>query len=169
MGTAGCLVLAEDHPSAADIAFGLALRAYDFPHHKTGDKKGIGPVTIMVATPDAIAAAYADMAALADGVFFTRDLVNEPANILTTYEFAERLHALRDLGLEVEVLDEEQLAHLGMNLLLAVGQGSESPSKVVVMQWKGGAADAAPWPWSARAWSLTPAASRSNPPAAWKR
>jgi len=77
-------------------------------------------------------------------VHFTRDLVNEPANILTTEEFAHRLTALRDLGVEVEVLDEEQLTHLGMNLLLAVGIGSESPSKVVVMQWKGGEPDAAP-------------------------
>ena len=63
--------------------------------------------------------------------------------MLTTTEFAERLAGLRDLGVEVEVLDEPELEALGMRTLLAVGQGSESPSKVVVMQWKGGG-DAAP-------------------------
>ena len=43
---------------------------------------------------------------IADGVFFTRDLVNEPSNILTTTEFASRLEGLKDLGVEVEVLEE---------------------------------------------------------------
>jgi leucyl aminopeptidase len=76
-------------------------------------------------------------------VFFTRDLVNEPANILTTDDFAARLAAMHELGLEVEILEEEQLTRLGMGALLGVGQGSESPSKVVVMRWNGGG-DAAP-------------------------
>lgn len=144
LGKSGCLVVAEGHSRTADIAFGLALRAYDFADHKSAEKTAIGPVRFMVTTPDAVAASYADAAAMAEGVFLTRDLVNEPSNVLTTTEFANRLEALRDLGLEVEVLDEAKLAELGMRLLLGVGQGSESPSKVVVMQWKGGAADAAP-------------------------
>ena len=76
---------------------------------------------------------------MAEGVFFTRDLVNEPANVLTTDDFAARLAAMQELGLEVEILEEDELAKLGMGALLGVGQGSESPSKVVVMQWKGGA------------------------------
>ena len=142
LGKDGCLVLADSHPRAAEVAFGLTLRAYDFCDHKTGEKKTLGPVTVMVSAPTAVAATYADLAALADGVFFTRDLVNEPANVLTTHEFAQRLTGLRDLGVEVEVLDEEQLSHLGMRLLLGVGQGSETPCKVVVMQWKGGADEA---------------------------
>jgi len=144
VGTPGCLVVTETHPRAADVAFGLTLRAYEFAHHKTAEKKATGPVTLTAVAHHQTETAYAEMAAVAAGVHFTRDLVNEPANILTTYEFAHRLAALRDLGLDVEVLEEEQLQHLGMNLLLAVGQGSESPSKVVVMQWRGGAADAAP-------------------------
>ena len=58
--------------------------------------------------------------------------------MLTTTAFAERLEALRELGVEVEVLEEPEFERLGMRMLLAVGQGSDSPSKVVVMQWKGG-------------------------------
>ncbi len=77
-------------------------------------------------------------------MFFTRDLVNMPSNILTTTEFAAQLQGLKDLGVEVEVLEEKDLEKLGMRTLLAVGQGSDSPSKVVVMQWKGGG-DAAPF------------------------
>ena len=59
--------------------------------------------------PEAAEAAFAPLAAQAEGVFFTRDLVSEPANVLTTTEFAERLDGLRDLGVEVEVLDEAEL------------------------------------------------------------
>ena len=76
---------------------------------------------------------------IVDGVFFTRNLVNEPANILTTVEFSKRLQKLSTLGVEVEILEEKQLSDLGMNALLGVGQGSSNPSKVVVMSWKGGA------------------------------
>ncbi len=145
LGAAGATVLAEGHAQAAEIAFGLAMRAYDFTPHKTGEKKGLGPVTMMVANPEAVAAAAAPGAAVAEGVFFTRDLVNEPANVLTTYDFAARLAAMQELGLEVEILEEEQLERLGMGALLGVGQGSESPSKVVVMQWNGGEKGAAPF------------------------
>ena len=63
--------------------------------------------------------------------YMTRDLTNEPANVLTTTEFADRLAEMKDLGLEVEVLEEDKLAELGMRTLLSVGQGSVSPSKVV--------------------------------------
>jgi leucyl aminopeptidase len=132
------LVLAEGHARAADIAFGLAMRAYDFDSHKTGEKTTPGPVTLMATNPEAVAKAAAPMAAVAEGVFFTRDLVNEPANILTTHDFAARLAAMQELGLDVEILEEEDLTKLGMRALLGVGQGSESPSKVVVMQWHGG-------------------------------
>ena len=93
---------------------------------------------MIVADAEATARSARDGAALAEGVFFTRDLVNEPANILTTTDFADRLLAMRELGLEVEVLDEDELARLGMRALLAVGQGSEAPSKVVVMRWQNG-------------------------------
>ena len=88
--------------------------------------------------PEALARDAALGAARAEGVFFTRDLISEPANILTTQDFADRLLAMQEIGLEVEVLEEDALAELGMRALLAVGQGSESPSKVVVMRWNGG-------------------------------
>jgi leucyl aminopeptidase len=133
-------VLAGGHARAAEIAFGLALRAYRFTAHLTGkdDTEPMGPVTFMVSKVEQVAGKAEPLAAVAEGVFFTRDLVSDPANVLTTEDFAARLVAMGELGLEVEVLDEAKLKKLGMRALLAVGQGSDSPSKVVVMQWKGG-------------------------------
>ena len=136
------LILAGTIARADEIALGLALRGYDFDAHKTGDHKPAGGVTFMVSKPDEVATAAAPMAALAEGVFFTRDLTNEPANVLTTDDFANRLVAMQALGLEVEVLEEKDLARLGMRTLLSVGQGSDSPSKVVVMSWNGGGKEA---------------------------
>jgi leucyl aminopeptidase len=126
----------------AELALGLVLRGYDFTRHKSAATDTPKDATIMLAKPEEAEAEAAPMMALAEGVFFSRDLVNEPANILTTQDFAERLVALRELGVEVEVLDEDEMTSLGMGALLGVGQGSDSPSKIVVMQWKGGAKEA---------------------------
>ena len=138
LGKSGMLVLAGATARVAEIGFGIAMRAYTYEDHKTGDKAERGDVTIMVNDPEAARGDYAPLAAIAEGAFFTRDLTNAPANDLTTTSFADRLAALSEIGLKVEVLDEDKLAELGMGSLLCVGQGSDSPSKVVVMQWNGG-------------------------------
>jgi leucyl aminopeptidase len=132
----GALVLAQAVRDTGALAEAIALRAYQFAR-KAEAPKAPGPVTLAVKAPAAAQAALDLALVRAGAVHFARDLVNEPANILTTTEFATRLEALRDLGVTVEVLDEPELERLGMRTLLAVGQGSESPSKVVVMQWKG--------------------------------
>ena len=135
-------VIAGGLGRAEEVALGLALRTYNFDIHKSADSKPLGAVTFMVSKPEEVAAAANVGAAVAEGVFFTRDLVNEPANVLTTDDFAARLAAMQELGLEVEILEESDLEKLGMGALLCVGQGSVSPSKVVVMQWNGGGDEA---------------------------
>ncbi|MBO9435269.1 leucyl aminopeptidase [Ruegeria sp. R13_0] len=138
------LVMAGNQVRVEDLAMGIALRSYDFDAHKTKESDAAGSVTISHGKHDEAEAAFAPMYAVADGVRMTRDLTNEPANILTTTEFADRLDEMKSLGLEVEVLEEDKLAELGMRTLLSVGQGSVSPSKVVVMHWNGGDKDDAP-------------------------
>ncbi len=143
-GAKPLLVMAGNQPRIEDLAAGIALRTYDFDAHKTKEPEERGVVTICHSNPDDAEAAFAPLQAVAEGVHMTRDLVNEPANVLTTTEFADRLKEMEALGLKVEVLEEDKLAELGMRTLLSVGQGSESPSKVVVMHWNGGDKDDAP-------------------------
>ncbi|MBU3035704.1 leucyl aminopeptidase [Tritonibacter mobilis] len=143
-GNKALTVKAGNMSRAADLALGLALRSYSFDAHKSADAQTPGTVTIGHNKPEEIEAAFAPLMAVAEGVHMTRDLVNEPANVLTTTEFAARLEEMTALGLEVEVLEEAELEKLGMRTLLCVGQGSASPSKVVVMKWNGGDKDAAP-------------------------
>jgi leucyl aminopeptidase len=82
--------------------------------------------------------------AQAEGMIIARDLVNEPANVLTPEELARRATGLRKVGVAVEVLDEKAMRRLGMNALLGVGQGSENDSRLVVMRWNGGRRGQAP-------------------------
>ncbi len=128
---------------AADLAMGMALRRYEFRKHKTQPENDDSPrvvlaeVVYQVADPEAVKAAFDQKAGIANGVALARDLVNEPANILGPVEFAERCLALEQLGVDVEVLDDEQLKDIGMHAVLAVAQGSERPARVVIMQWQG--------------------------------
>ncbi|PZQ99629.1 MAG: leucyl aminopeptidase [Cereibacter sphaeroides] len=145
LGPSGALVMAEGHPKAAEISLGIALRAYDFTTYRTGEVKVPGEVTMMVGNAESVAAQATSRAALAEGIFFTRDLTNEPGNVLTTNDFAARLAAMQELGLDVEILEEAEMKKLGMNALLGVGQGSVNPSKIVVMQWNGGKKGDAPF------------------------
>ncbi|MCF6232186.1 MAG: leucyl aminopeptidase [Rhodobacteraceae bacterium] len=141
-GDKALLVMAGGMSRAEDLALGLILRDYRFEAHKTAPDTEVGGVTIHHTKADELS--LDTVRAIADGVVMTRDLVNEPANVLTTTEFADRLVEMQTLGLTVEVLDEARLEELGMRTLLCVGQGSDSPSKVVVMMWNGGADGDAP-------------------------
>jgi leucyl aminopeptidase len=143
-GKKALLVMAGNMTRAAEMAQGMALRDYRFDAHKSAPADAIGDIAICHNRADEMELALAPLLAVAEGVRMTRDLVNEPANVLTTTEFADRLCEMKKLGLKVEVLDEDQLEKLGMRTLLCVGQGSDSPSKVVVMQWNGGKKGDAP-------------------------
>ncbi|MDC1275510.1 leucyl aminopeptidase [Ascidiaceihabitans sp.] len=143
-GDADLLMATGNAKYSAQIVFGLAMRDYSFVDHKTSGETTKGAVVVMCGKTDEVMAAASPLIAVAEGAFMTRDLINEPANILTTSEFANRLVDMKSLGLKVQVLDEAELESLGMGTLLCVGQGSDSPSKVVVMEWNGGAVGEAP-------------------------
>jgi leucyl aminopeptidase len=135
--------------AAARLAFGAALRAYRFDKYRTKQKPeqkaSLAAITVAAAAPDKAKQAYKALGAAADSIAFTRDLVSEPANELYPESLAERAAALAGpAGLTVEVLDDNRLRELGMGALLAVGQGSARPPRVVVMQYRGAAADVAP-------------------------
>ena len=141
---------ADAGAAAGQFALGAVLRAYKFDQYKTKKKKddaereGASEIAFGVANVEAARSALAEAEGLAESVLLARTLVNEPANVLTPYEFARRAKELSALGVEVEVFDEQALADIGMRALLGVGQGSEQESLVVVLRWNGGAAGAQP-------------------------
>ncbi|MEQ8267824.1 MAG: leucyl aminopeptidase [Parvibaculum sp.] len=129
--------------AAARVALGAKLRSYRFDKYKTkksddDSKSGLKSVSVMTRAAASARKEYAPLAKVADGMFLTRDLVNEPANILHPGEFAKRARTLSKVGVKIEVLGEAQMKKLGMGSLLGVGYGSQHESQLVVMRWNGG-------------------------------
>ncbi|WDR03580.1 leucyl aminopeptidase [Devosia algicola] len=140
---------ADATPEAiAELVAGVRLRQYRFDKYKSraddDDALGDLQITLHVADVTKVDAAIADRDGTVSGTMLARDLVNEPANVLGTLEFAERASGLSALGVEVEILTPEQMRALGMESLLCVAQGSERPARLVVMQWHGGETGVAP-------------------------
>lgn len=128
---------------AARAGLGVRLGSYRFDRYRTKEPADKKPsiTNIQIATGDVATAqaAFAPLAALADAIAFSRDLVSEPPNVLYPEEFARRVKGLEKLGLEVEILGEAEMAKLGMGSLLGVGQGSVRDSQLAIMKWNGAA------------------------------
>ena len=127
---------------AARIALGAQLRNYRFDKYKTKDKpeqkNSLEQLTVLVAGPAEARRVYERLEPTIGAVFFTRDLVSEPANVLYPAEFARRARELSKLGVKVEILGEAEMKKLGMHVLLGVGQGSPRESQLLVMRWMNG-------------------------------
>ncbi len=141
----------EEGPLA--FALGFSLRSYAFKKYKSKSQAGgesdgetdeaaheTAPLNLRIFSKwgEGLSHGFQKHLAVVKGVHIARDFVNEPANILTPPEFTDRLRALEAEGLGVEVLDERALASLGMNALLAVGQGSSKATSAVILRWDGG-------------------------------
>ena len=128
--------------NVADLAAGILLRAYKFDKYKTKKDedapKAASRITILTSDPAGAKKEFANREAVIAGVFTARDLVNEPANILGTLEFADKAKELAKLGVDVEILTEKEMKKLGMGALLGVAQGSVRPPRMVIMKWNGG-------------------------------
>ncbi len=126
---------------AANVAAGACLRAYRFGKYRTSAKPDERPslksLTLMLEKPAAARKAFAPLASTAASVRVARDLVNEPANVITPQAFADAASGLTALGIKVEALGARKLRQLGLNLMLGVGQGSAHAPQLVILRWNG--------------------------------
>jgi leucyl aminopeptidase len=126
---------------AANIAYGALLRSYRFDKYRTkeaaDDKPALRTLTVMCGDAARARRLHGPMAKVAGGVFMTRDLVSEPANVIYPVSLAARARTLTKLGVKVQVLDKKQMQKLGMGALLGVAQGSANAPRLVVMRWNG--------------------------------
>jgi leucyl aminopeptidase len=127
--------------AACHAAFGATLAAFRFDKYRTKEKPEEKPalktLTVLCDDPSGARAAFGPAKAVAEGVVMTRRLVSEPANIIYPESFCEAAAELSDLGVSVEVLDEEKMRKLGMGALLGVAQGSARPPRLLVMEYRG--------------------------------
>ncbi len=137
----GCKL--SDAEIATHVAIGFKLKSYRFDKYKTklkaADKPSLTSVTIATNDSREAEKAYGIQDKVLDGTFFTRDLVNEPGNVIEPESYAKLIDkTLAPLGVKIEILGEKEMAKLGCGSLLSVGQGSVKESKMVIMKWEGG-------------------------------
>ena len=126
---------------SANAAYGALLSSYRFDKYRTQEKAEAKPSirTLKFASRNAVEARgmFTMKHRVADGVFFARDLISEPPNVIYPTTLARQARSLTKIGVKVEVLDEKQMAKLGMGALLGVGQGSANKPRLVIMRWEG--------------------------------
>ncbi len=135
-------------PSAAAAARFAAAglqRAWRYDAYRTKlaetSKPSLTTFTIAGA-PEGTDAAWTDQSAVSGGMDLTRWLVTSPPNILYPESFVEKVTKdVEGLGLEITVLDEAQMAELGMGSLLSVIQGSRREARLLALKWNGAASD----------------------------
>ena len=82
---------------------------------------------------------------LGESVNLTRRLVNLPPNHIYPESVAQEMQQLADeVGLGIEIWDEERLIEENCQALLAVARGSVRKPRLVILNYKGGAEDQAP-------------------------
>jgi leucyl aminopeptidase len=123
------------------VAEGLELGAYRFTKYLTGDRKPKSTLAeVVVAVPGKVSAqAKKDVTlgqGIAAGVNLSRDLSNEPPNVLTPAALATAAQAAaKEHGFQIQVFDFKEIKRRGMQLLQAVGQGSIHEPRFVHMSY----------------------------------
>ncbi|MGB3712206.1 MAG: leucyl aminopeptidase [Erythrobacter sp.] len=132
--------LSGEEAAAALLALRLRGWRHDAYRTKLPEEKKVTLETVhVIGAPDGTQEAWKDAEAVAKGSEFTRKLVTEPANVLYPESFVEMCReAFEGTGAKITVLDEPEMERLGMNALLGVGQGSERPSRLLAIEWRGG-------------------------------
>lgn len=119
---------------------GLLLAAYRFSAHKSKQEEK-PPVEVDILAGENLAAVQETVhqaELLAQAVNLARGWAHEPPNVINPVTLAERVQELgQRLGLKVTVFDDHQLAEMGAGALLAVGQGSQTPSRLIVIEYPG--------------------------------
>jgi len=135
---------------ASHLAHGAAMGQYRFGKYRTvieGPATGQGELIIRTRAGGAAGADYrAQWQPVSNAVRFARDLVTEPANVIWPQTFVDRTReAFASVpGVTIEVLDVPAMERLGMGGMLAVGQGSARPPRLLVVRYQGGRAGDAP-------------------------
>jgi leucyl aminopeptidase len=114
------------------IGEGASLACYRFEKYRSPDEDD------RFAEPETAAVLGGNAKALAEGYAtgecqrWARDIANEPGNVINPAALAKIANDLAfEKGFKIKVFDENELAAMGMNALLAVGKGSASPPRLI--------------------------------------
>lgn len=129
-------------PQELHYLFALALTqaSYGYDEYKSKKNEFVLEQIDLIATHSVLTTEQLQLVqAVQSGQNLARDLGNRPGNICFPEYLADKAIALAaeypDL-LKVTVLDEQQMADLGMGAFLAVSQGSERPGRIISIEYQ---------------------------------
>lgn len=125
-----------------ELVYSAHISLYRFTELKTEQKDSLfNPDALIIGMPDKNAAVQAASFILegendAKTVAFARDLDNLPPNLLFPETFALRASSMaRQVDVKCEILSEATLEAEGFGCMLAVGQGSSHPPRLIVLEY----------------------------------
>ena len=122
--------------AAQAVTEGLLLGNFDGDKYRTDKKNPPVESAALVGFDSAAQQGVERGRIIAESQNFTRELGNEPSNLLTPRLLAERAEAMaREAGLAVDILDEKRIAELKMGALLGVARGSVEPPRLIVLTY----------------------------------
>lgn len=118
---------------------GLLLGSFRFDRYKKKDEQPVNSQVVLHSTqPDTVTTAIWRSQRICAAVNLSRDWSHEPANVINPITLAERAKAVADQsGLGCTILDEKELEAMGAGAIVAVGKGSKTPSRLIILQYPG--------------------------------
>jgi leucyl aminopeptidase len=125
--------------NAAALLTGAALRAWRFDRLRTKPAEDAPVLNRIFGRTDdeRLKKTWARQHAIVHAVAFARDLVTEPANILTPDGFAARLITLTEAGVRMQILRGPALEDAQLTGLIAVGRAAANPPALAILRWRG--------------------------------
>lgn len=129
--------------AAADaIATGIYLAAFDYREYKgaaskeDGEEKAAGTIAVSIVGDSTVKGAVDRAKVICTGQNFARSIASRPANNINPPSLAKVAQGMaREAKLKCRVMDEKELARLGMGGILAVGGGSiQTPPRLIVLE-----------------------------------
>ncbi|MBO6769367.1 MAG: leucyl aminopeptidase family protein [Erythrobacter sp.] len=125
----------------AMAGLGATLGQYRFDRYKSDRTARPSQAITFVGprAPEADASWTGRQSALADGVRFARDVINEPASVIYPESFVARAQALFDgvPNVSIRVLDQADMRRMNMGAIAGVGQGSRRPPRLMMITYRG--------------------------------
>jgi leucyl aminopeptidase len=131
-------------PEQIAFAFteGLLLASFRFDSHKS--KKDERVSVVLNFLDESLQQIIEQATIICEATNLARAWASEPANVINPVSLALRAQELAaEVGLKCTVLDDKQLAEMGAGAIVAVGQGSATPSRLIVLEYQPPAANGA--------------------------
>jgi leucyl aminopeptidase len=132
-------------PSTTISAFaeGVLLGSFTFENYKSKKEHKVTELSLLIEANTGVNEAelqgYLQKSTIvAEAVNLSREWAHEPPNVINPVTLAERVQKIAaEVGLKCTVLDDKQLLEMGAGAIVAVGKGSNTPSRLIILEHTG--------------------------------